>query len=75
MFFRVSLCLHANVCSPIATLMCTHANVMVVIDVLVTEQNVGESGYGISSWSASTGYSALVLTEGAKVDSSLTCQL
>ena len=33
-------------------------------------QNVGESGYAISSWSASVGYSAPMLTEGAKVDSS-----
>ena len=40
------------------------------------QQNVGESGYAISSWSASAaGYSASMLTMVAKVDSSLTCQL
>ena len=38
-------------------------------------QNMGESGYAISSWSASTGYLALMLTEGDKVDSSSTRQL
>ena len=36
---------------------------------------MGESGYAISSWSASAGYSAWMLTEDAKVDSSSTCQL
>ena len=30
-------------------------------------QNVEESGYAISSWSASTGYSTLMLIEGAKL--------
>ena len=36
---------------------------------------MGESGYANSSWSASAGYSASMLTEDAKVDSSLTRQL
>ena len=36
---------------------------------------MGESGYAISSWSASTVYLASMLTEDAKVDLSLTCQL
>ena len=36
---------------------------------------MGESGYAISSWSASAGYSASMLTEDAKVDSSSTRQL
>ena len=36
---------------------------------------MGESGYAISSWSASDGYSASMLTEDAKVDSSSTRQL
>ena len=36
---------------------------------------MGELGYAISSWSASTGYLALMLTEGAKVDTSSTPQL
>ena len=36
---------------------------------------MGESGYANSSWSASAGYSASMLTEGAKVDSSSTRQL
>ena len=36
---------------------------------------MGESGYAISSWSASAGYSAPMLTEDAKVDSSSTRQL
>ena len=39
------------------------------------QQNVGESGYGISSWSASAGYSSSMLTIVAKVDSSSTRQL
>ena len=39
------------------------------------QQNVGESGYAIYSWSASAGYSASMLTRVAKVDSSLTRQL
>ena len=39
------------------------------------QQNVGESGYAISSWSTSNGYSASMLTGGAKVDESLTRQL
>ena len=39
------------------------------------QQNVGESGYAFSSWSASAGYSALMLTRVAKVDSSSTRQL
>ena len=39
------------------------------------QQNVGESGYAISSWSASAGYLASMLTRVAKVDSSLTHQL
>ena len=39
------------------------------------QQNVGESGYAISSWSASAGYSASMLTRDAKVDSSSTRQL
>ena len=39
------------------------------------QQNVGESGYAISSWSASAGYSASMLTRVAKVDSSSTRQL
>ena len=30
-------------------------------------QNVGESGYAISSWSVSAGYLTSMLTEGAKV--------
>ena len=34
-------------------------------------QNVAEVGYAISSWSASAGYSASMLIEGAKVDLSL----
>ena len=36
---------------------------------------MGESGYAFSSWSASAGYSASMLTEDAKVDSSSTHQL
>ena len=36
---------------------------------------MGESGYAISSWSASAGYSASMLIEDAKVDSSSTRQL
>ena len=36
---------------------------------------MGESGYALSSWSASAGYSASMLTEDAKVDSSSTRQL
>ena len=36
---------------------------------------MGESGYAISSWSASAGYSASMLTEGAKVDESKTRQI
>ena len=36
---------------------------------------MGESGYAISSWSASAGYSASMLTEDAKVDLSSTRQL
>ena len=36
---------------------------------------MGESGNAISSWSASAGYSASMLTEDAKVDSSSTRQL
>ena len=36
---------------------------------------MGESGYANSSWSASAGYSASMLTEDAKVDSSSTRQL
>ena len=39
------------------------------------QQNVGESGYAISSWSASAGYSASMLTRVAKVNSSLTSTL
>ena len=39
------------------------------------QSNVGESGYAISSWSVSAGYSASILTEGAKVDWSSTRQL
>ena len=39
------------------------------------QQNVGESVYAISSWSASAGYSASMLTRVAKVDSSSTRQL
>ena len=34
------------------------------------QQNVGESGYAISSWSPSAGYLASMLTRVAKVDSS-----
>ena len=34
---------------------------------MVVIENMGESDYGISSWSASAGYSASVLAEGAKV--------
>ena len=43
---------------------CTYTNATVVIDVLVVvlHQNVGESGYAISSWSASAGYLASMLT-------------
>ena len=36
---------------------------------------MGESGYANSLWSASAGYSASMLTEDAKVDSSSTRQL
>ena len=36
---------------------------------------MGESGYAISSWWASAGYSASMLTEGAKVELSSTRQL
>ena len=36
---------------------------------------MGESGYANSSWSASAGYSASILTEDANVDSSSTRQL
>ena len=59
------------------TLTCTNANETVAIDVLVVvyNENVGESGYAFSSWSASAGYSASMLTEDAKVDSSSTHQL
>ena len=59
------------------TLTCTNANVTVAIDVLVVVYNKtwGESGYASSSWSASAGYSASMLTEDAKVDSSSTRQL
>ena len=39
------------------------------------QQNVGESGYAISSRPASAGYSASMLTRVAKVDSSMTHQL
>ena len=39
------------------------------------QYNVGESGYAISSWSASAGYSASMLTEDGKVDLSSTRQL
>ena len=39
------------------------------------QQNVGESGYAISTWSASARYSSSILTRVAKVDSSLTRQL
>ena len=58
-------------------LTCTYANVTVAKDVLVVvyNKNVGESGYAISSWSASAGYSASMLTEYTKVDSSSTRQL
>ena len=38
------------------------------------QYSVGESGYAISSWSASAGYSASMLTEGAKVDISANIQ-
>ena len=42
------------------TLTCTNANETVAIDVQwLFTINVGESGYAISSWSASAGYSAL----------------
>ena len=40
-----------------------------------SKQNMGELGYAISSWSANAGYSASMLTKGAKVDRSLTRQL
>ena len=40
-----------------------------------SQQNVGESGYSISSWWSSSGYLASMLTEGAQVDLSSTCQL
>ena len=48
-----------------------------VIDVLLLfyNKNVGESCYSISSWSGSSGYSTLMLTEGTRVDSSSTRQL
>ena len=36
---------------------------------------MGELGYAISSWLTSAVYSASMLAEGAKVDSSSTCQL
>ena len=39
------------------------------------QQNVGESGYAISSWLASAAHSASILTRVAKVDSSSTRQL
>ena len=39
------------------------------------QQNVGDSGYTISSWSASAGYLASMLTTVAKVDESSTRQL
>ena len=48
-----------------------------IIDVswLVYNKNVGESGHSISSYSDSSRYSTSMLTEGAQVDSSSTCQL
>ena len=56
---------------------CTYTNVMVVIEFLVAvyKKNVGESGYAISSWSASAGYSNSMLTRVVKVDLSSTRQL
>ena len=58
-------------------LTCTNANLTVAIDVLVVVYNKTweNRGYAISSWSASAGYSASMLTEDAKVDSSSTRQL
>ena len=52
------------------------ANVIVVMDIFsgCLRQNVGESGYAISSWLARDKYSALTLTEGAKVILSSTSQ-
>ena len=46
------------------------AHVVDIMDVLVdfSAQNMGESGYAVSSWSASAVYLASMLTEGAKVD-------
>ena len=54
-----------------------HTNITVVMHILeiVFDKNVAKLGYAISSWSASTGCSALMLTEGAKVYSSLIHQL
>ena len=58
-------------------LTCTNANVTVAIDVLVVVYNKTWENRVmlISSWSASAGYSASILTENAKVDSSSTHQL
>ena len=54
-----------------ATSMCTYTNVTVVIDVLVVVYNKTWENRVISSWSASGGYLASMLTRVAKVDSSL----
>ena len=53
-------------CACIVTSMCTHASVMVAIDVLVVvyDKKVGELGYTISSSLVSAGYLASILAEG-----------
>ena len=69
-FFLVSLCLSTNLRSRIAASTCTHADVMVVIDVFVVIYFTKRGGIGlaISLWSTSTGYSASMLIKGAKFD-------
>ena len=57
MFSLITLCLRADLHSVHASRY-THANVKVVINVLVVVYwiKVRESGYAIPSWSADTGY-------------------
>ena len=64
-YFLGTQCLRANLRSCITISTCTPANIMVVIDVI----------YASSSWSASAGYSASMLTEGVKIYLSSTRQL
>ena len=78
MFFFISLCPHTNSHSHIVTSTCMYASVTVVIDMLVVVHNKmwdNRVTVFISSWSVTAGYEATMLTEGAKVDLSLTHQL